>query len=232
MHFQISNDVRSMFPTMRIGVVLIRGANNVGSLSSVDINGVVQKFIKEFDIESISHNTNVLTWKRTYELMGLKKHRSTVDWLVETVFKSKSIPRINRLVTLYLAAELEFLLPIGGYDIRGVEGDITLRIAAEGEEFLPLGKKSCEHTHLGEIVYADQKKILTRNWNTKDCEQAKITESTRDAALFIEAPTNDIPDSELSKCCLRLSELIRSESNCEARVSHFGFGYEWGGTLF
>jgi DNA/RNA-binding domain of Phe-tRNA-synthetase-like protein len=229
--FEITKDVQNKFPTMRIGVVTIRDADNVGTEPVIDVQAIEEKFIERIESEDIRKHVNVLTWKRTYEELGLRKHRSTVDWLTESVQRSKRIPRINRLVTAYLAAELEFLIPIGGYDFNGLEGDILLRLSGGGETFLPLGKSRVECTDMNEVVYADSKKILTRNWNTKDCDQAKIVECTREAALFVEAPTTEISDNQLMECCSRLSQLLAIECGGKIEVKFFGLGHDWKGSL-
>ena len=231
MRFEITEEVQELFPEVRIGVVSIRGANNIGLEMKINVGAIEESFLQRVHSEDLTALPCFSTWRETYETIGLRKHRSTVDWLIDTLKRSKTIPRINRLVTAYLAAELEFLIPIGGYDVNRVDGRLQLRITHGGEKFLPLGKKEVELTKPNEIVYADESKILTRNWNTKDCDQAKITEGTRDAILFVEAPTLGISDSQLIEVCRRLAQLVEIECECQVETHFFGKGFCFDGFL-
>ena len=38
----------------------------------------------------------------------------------------------------------------------------------------------------GEVVYADEKEILCRRWNRRECEKSKMTENTKNITLVVE----------------------------------------------
>jgi DNA/RNA-binding domain of Phe-tRNA-synthetase-like protein len=108
---------------------------------------------------------------------------------------------------VYLSNQAAHLLPHGGYDSDTLNGNIQLRISPGGEPFVALGGAN-EVTDASEIIYpfiislyslfdffsySDEKQVLTRRWNSRDCEVTKITASTRNFLLFVELPSDKIP---------------------------------------
>jgi DNA/RNA-binding domain of Phe-tRNA-synthetase-like protein len=128
----------------------------------------------------------------------------TAESLLTRVLRGKDISPISKVVDLYLATEMEFLLPIGGYDVDKVTGDIHLRLSNGNESFVPLGGQVEESTGAGEIVYADQARVLTRKWNFRDCDHAKVTTDSTGVVLFSEAPSSAIPTKHLESSFLSL----------------------------
>jgi DNA/RNA-binding domain of Phe-tRNA-synthetase-like protein len=153
--------------------------------------------------------------------MGLnhKKYRPTVEELVRRMLKGHSFPVINTAVNAYLAVELLTMLPIGGYDLALVDGDISLRISKGGELFVPSGREEKEFTVPGEFVYSDNKTILTRHLNYSNCDRAKITENSTLIFLSSEAALKDISTRDLIET---LYKIVEYESTfCQGTYSTF-----------
>ena len=124
------------------------------------------------------------------------------------MLRGDPLPTISPVVDAYLAIETEFYLPIGGYDLANIQGDITLRFSRGGEVFVPLGGETTETSYDGEVVYVDAEKVLTRRWNYRDCDSAKITASSRDIVLGCEATGADVTTTTLDTCMSSLAEYI------------------------
>ena len=67
--------------------------------------------------------------------MDFTRHRPSSEALLRRVLQDKGLYRINNAVDCCNLASLRFLLPIGMYDRDRIEGDITLRVGREGEEY-------------------------------------------------------------------------------------------------
>jgi DNA/RNA-binding domain of Phe-tRNA-synthetase-like protein len=165
-----------------------------------------------FAAEDLLAHRNITAWRETYRSFGVnpKRHPPTVEALVKRITKGSELPSISKVVDSYLVAELEFFLPVGGYDLDKIVSDtITLRKSPGGERFMPLGSTEfSEVTEQGETIYADSERILTRRWNYKDCEMAKIVSESRNVALFTEAAHGGISDSDLRGVVVRIAELV------------------------
>lgn len=72
-----------------------------------------------------------------YKSFGMEpsRHRPSSEALLRRVLQGKELYRLDSAVDCCNLASLTFLLPIGLYDLARIDGDITLRIGEDGEEF-------------------------------------------------------------------------------------------------
>lgn len=136
----------------------------------------------------ITRHPFIASWRGMYRSFGTKAgdYRPSAEALLRRTLKSQQLPAINTAVDTYNAISVKHLIPIGGFDLEKVEGDISLRFSSGEETFVPLGSKSIEKTYEGEVVYADSRRILTRRWNFRDCDWTKITINTTDLVMFLD----------------------------------------------
>ena len=92
----------------------------------------------------------------------------------------------RRIAPLLPAHELVFT---GGSSVPGAltKGDIDLhlRLARGDEAFRPLGAEADEPPEPGEVVYADDAKVLCRRWSWRQGEASKISAATTRAVLNV-----------------------------------------------
>lgn len=210
----IEQDIINLFPNLRISIVTARGLDNVGSSAEVEAikRSAADALRQNLSAEDLSQHPYIVAWRETYRRFGTKPkdHRPTAEALLRRILRGEGIPTISRAVDLYLAVEAEFYLPIGGYDLDKVEGDISLRLSSGNEPFIRIGAAQAEETtYAGEVIYADSSKVLTRRWNYRDCDAAKVTPESKNIALFCEATLPEIPTDHLMKCTDRLAEYLR-----------------------
>jgi DNA/RNA-binding domain of Phe-tRNA-synthetase-like protein len=112
---------------------------------------------------------------------------------------------------------------MGGFDLDRVVGDIQLRYSTGGEMFKPLGAGKEEETYEGEVVYADEERILTRRWNFRDADATKITRDTSHLVMFLDAS----PMISVEKVKTAIDELRDLyEKYCGGKYSTFIASYE------
>jgi DNA/RNA-binding domain of Phe-tRNA-synthetase-like protein len=146
-----------------------------------------------------------------------KKKCPTAEALLSRVIKTGFVPCINPAVDSYLIAETLHNLPIGGYDLNKIGGDIMLRFSPGGEPFLGIGSQDAEYTAPGEVIYSDNSRILTRRWNYRDCEYSKIDNATTSLALFVEGPVSEIQDFEIRETILEISSNLGKYCNATTK---------------
>jgi DNA/RNA-binding domain of Phe-tRNA-synthetase-like protein len=213
MKFTITNEMRRTYPKMSIGIVVAKNALN--SSYSVELKAFVHETFMECSrnyqtVDTINTLSAIKMWREVYRSFGAnpKKKKPTVESLLARTIRNNYIPSINPIVDAYLCAEIETLLPIGGYDLKKISGDIVLRFSLGNEAFMGVGAKTDEYTNAGEIVYADNDRILTRCWNYRDCEKCKIDTHTNDFALFVEDPLGTIDLDSLKKTMEKISSYL------------------------
>lgn len=150
--------------------------------------------------------------------------------MIRRVLKGSDLPSISKAVDLYLVAEIEHFLPVGGYDTDRIAGDINLRLSPGKERFVPLGSLQAEeYTNAGEVVYADAERVLTRSWNFRDCDHCKITEMSTNVALFTEAALGSIPTSAVENLVEKIGGYMVSFCGGQVRtfIADVDNGLEW-----
>ena len=196
------------YPDVHIGVLVGRGLDNktpYGDLFQLqkDALDVVKNQIGD---QAPTKHPHISSWREMYRSFGTKPsdYRPSAEALIRRALKTGKLPRINTAVDIYNVVSVKHLIPMGGFDIDNVVGNIYLRKSHGGEKFLPLGASEHEDTYEGEIVYADDTRILTRRWNYRDADETKITEETHNLVMFIDAS----PSIELGKVKVALDELM------------------------
>ena len=99
--------------------------------------------------------------------------------MARRILKGDPFPRINSLVDLYNSVSLRYLVPMGGHDLDTLQGNIYLKFAEGWEPFTPMGGGETMTVPKGELVYRDDREVLTRNWVWRQCEKDKATEETK-----------------------------------------------------
>ncbi len=233
MELQISHDIAARYPSLRIGLLTGRNLRPKVERNGSDLEtlrGEVCEHLRQRQptAETLAKHPFIAAWRETYQSFGTKanRYKPTAEALIDRVIKGKEIPRITPLVDLYLIIEVRHLLPVGGYDLDLVNDPITLRFAAGGEEFLPIGGSKTEQVEPGEVIYTDTKQVLTRRWNYRDCDATKITDDSHNILLMIEAPSDKIPTDALQTAIDDLLRILSDffEGEFETRVVDCAFG--------
>jgi len=196
------------YPGVHIGVLYGEGLDNVTpfpGLYRLQKEAITEAQAKIGDQPATRH-PHIASWREIYRSFGTKPsdYRPSAEALVRRTIKTGKLPVINTAVDLYNVVSVKHIIPMGGFDADKVEGDIYLRVSDGGETFIPLGASKQEETYSGEVVYADDTRILTRRWNFRDADETKITGETRNLVMFIDAS----PEIKLESVESALDELF------------------------
>lgn len=211
MKLSVSASVSELCPKVIVGVVRAEGLtvrapsdDVAGRMLEEEVTRLRARFSDQAALDGVSTITG---WRATYARLGTKvrSYRPTHDALARRYLKGAEIFRVNAIVDTYLANQLAHLLPHGGYDLDRLEGDLVLDRSPGGEPFVPMGSEE-ERTEPGEVVYRDRSRVLTRRWNFRDCDHAKLVPETKRALLMLEAEDPSI-DAGLVRSCV--DDLVR-----------------------
>lgn len=186
----VAPEVAELFPGFELAVVRLRGVDNRANPGALDADRAaaiadVERAFADVDVRA---HPAIEIWRESYRRFGTnpKKRRPTLEAVVRRVMQGNGLPSISPVVDAYLIAELENLVPLGGYDVNRLEGDVELRRSHGAEPFLGIGETEASLTNEGEIVYSDAARVLTRHWNYRDCDAAKITPDSTEVILVAE----------------------------------------------
>ena len=189
MKYDITGIIKD-YPDVHIGVLVGRDMDNKRQIPELYQlqKQAIKKAQTEIGDQPPTKHPHIASWRELYRSFGTKPgdYRPSAEALIRRCLKEEKLPRINNAVDLYNVVSVQHVIPMGGFDLDNVDGDIYLRYSDGGEQFIPLGPGTPEETYQGEVVYADNTRILTRRWNYRDADSTKITEETKNLVMFLD----------------------------------------------
>ncbi len=98
---------------------------------------------------------------------------------------------------------------MGGYDVRSAQGDISVRLTKQGEEFTAIGNPEPVKCDPGVVVYTDEAGIICWAWNHRDAARTCLNAETRKAIFFADS-ASDESRSRAAEAIRLLSEALSS----------------------
>lgn len=163
----------------------------------------------------------IAAWRSAYRAFGIKKtsYRCSVERLVKNVLADRGLPRINAFVDAYNAVSLAHVLCVGADDLDRVEGALAFRFSRDGDSFIDMAAEEGEDPNdppkPGEVVYADDAKVLCRRWNWRQDARSIITPQTRSAVVTLQG--NGVGDVEAAAA--DLVSLLECHCGASCRVA-------------
>ena len=189
--FKIDRKIFEAFPDFIAGVLIVTDADNHGSLGDKNLFSGIEKLVGEKfpSAEQVGQSPFIDAWRSAYKKFGADPHRyrCSSEALVRQVLKGNSIRGINKMVDIYNYVSLKYTFPVGGEDIDKIQGNARLTFAEGNEEFIRLGGTENESPAAGEVIYRDDAGVICRMWNWREGERTKLTESTKNAVIVIDA---------------------------------------------
>ena len=214
MKFEITKDIFGSFPGLVEGILIVKGIDNKDPDDSMMklIRAREVEIRKEFTKDRLSEEENISAWRKAYSSFGAKpsKYKSSVEALFRRILDGDDLPEINKLVDIYNYISIKHAMPAGADDLKNIDGDIRLKISDGTERFLPLNSENPETPKENEVIYADDKDVLCRRWNWRECNKSKLTEDTTNTILYVESL---VGKKKLEAAMKELKELIEDKFN-------------------
>ena len=211
MFFSVQKELFDILPGLAIGMVVAKDVDNTHPSKQIDdlLTQAVEEMKKNFFGDKAQDHPRIKPWRTAFSKLGISgsKFQSSVESMARRILKGDPFPRINPLVDLYNSVSLRFLVPMGGHDLNTVEGNIQLRFAEGWEPFTSMGGMETVTVPKGELVYRDDREVLTRNWVWRQCEKDKATEKTKNIFIPIDV-LGEVGRERAAEIIHDLSELI------------------------
>jgi lysyl-tRNA synthetase class 2 len=200
------------YPHAKMGVLNCKGLNNEVHNPEIEalLRATEEEVRQKYNVEGLATLPKIAEWRDAYRKFGFSPsaHRSSVEALLRRVLQGKQLPSISPIVDLYNIVSLKYVLAAGGDDLDKVEGGITLTVADGSELFIMLGADKPEPIKKGEVIYRDDKEVLCRSWNYRECQKTSIMPTTRNVCLMLEGLEHTTMH-ELQTAISNLKELLQ-----------------------
>jgi DNA/RNA-binding domain of Phe-tRNA-synthetase-like protein len=211
MFFSVQKDLFDILPDLTIGMVVAEDVDNTHPSKEIDdlLTRAVEEMKKNFIGDKAQDHPRIKPWRTAFSKLGISgsKFPSSIESMARRVLKGDPFPKINPLVDLYNSVSLRFLVPMGGHDLDTLGGNIHLRFAEGWEPFTSMGGVETMTVPKGELVYRDDREVLTRNWVWRQCEKDKATEKTKNIFIPIDV-LGEVGRERADEIILELSQLI------------------------
>jgi DNA/RNA-binding domain of Phe-tRNA-synthetase-like protein len=142
------------------------------------------------------------------------KLRPSGEALIRRILLGKGLYLINNFVDCFNLVSIQTGLSIGAHDIEKLSGNITIKLARNGEKFIAIGSKGEMVLKGGELVVSDDKNVLDLAYSTSSCELTKITKETKKAILTVYTP-EEISVDYINECLEKLINYLIKFSNAK-----------------
>jgi len=188
MTLKIDMRLKTRFPEIKVPVCEIRGV--MVEKLSIKLEKSKEELIKQvrerFDLESLKDEPTLRAYRDFFWRVGMDptKNRPAAEALTRRILQGKTIPRINTLVDSYNLASIKTEIALAAFDAEKLKGNLLMRFATEGEEFLGIGMEKPMHLQGIEIVVSDVEKLVAI-YPHRDADGTKVTEETKNVLLLV-----------------------------------------------
>lgn len=234
MHLHLEKQLLEKYPEVHISYLTARVRIKKSDPFVEDLKQRLKSHLHEQGINATNFTVHpaIAVWREIYEQafhVKPKTYRSSIEALLKRVLTGKELWNICSIVDLYNCCSILSLLPMGGYDLQKVSGDIYIRFGKTGETFRGLGEREKVAVQPEHVVYADDERILCWLWNHKDSAETCIDEATESVLFFIDSFDRERMQSALKLLgenlekigCTPLEFGILNQANPQAELTCF-----------
>jgi DNA/RNA-binding domain of Phe-tRNA-synthetase-like protein len=106
------------------------------------------------------------------------KTRPASEALIRRILSGGKLPNINTAVDAYNLASAESGIPIGAFDADTLNGDLLMRFARDGEQFLGIGMEKPIMLRTNQVILTDPEQIIAV-YPYRDSDAKKVTIHTK-----------------------------------------------------
>jgi len=190
--FQYHPDILSQFPAVVGGVLVAH--NMVNGPSPENLKHIYfqeqKSVLARIGEKPLSEIESLAAWRSAFRSFGVNptRYRSAVEALLRRLTKKGDIPSINSIVDICNLVSIRYGLPVAAFDSRELTGPITVQIADGTENFTPLFQDVSENPEPGEVIFADDAKlVVARRWCWRQSNESATQPHTTDAVFSIES---------------------------------------------
>lgn len=193
MSVHISPVIFERFPGMQVVVVLAHELDNTRAIPALTarLHTVWKQAAPEAQLfGNAQSHPHIQPWREHFRVMGVsnKKFPCAIEALLRRVLRGDEAFHINALVDFYHTVSLQYIVPVGGFDLAELPASLELRLTREGDQFQALDEEVPYAVPPGEVAYASRQIILTRHLMWRQARTGLLTPQTKSAVLVAEIP--------------------------------------------
>ena len=188
MSLEIDSELKARFPDVTAYILHIKDMKirrRNAELEKFKVE-VMRQVREEYDLDSVKDQPIFRVYRDFFWRVGIDptKNRPAAEALIRRILGGKALPPINTLVDAYNLASIKSRIALATFDTDKLEGDLLMRFAEEGEQFLGIGMEKPLILKGGEIVVSDDEKLVAV-YPYRDADNTKVTEETENVTIVV-----------------------------------------------
>jgi tyrosyl-tRNA synthetase len=189
MKLYLAPEIVKRFPDYIMFTVVAKGINNDQDCDELRtaLAGLLAQ-VKGGALANPTTHPRIASWRQAFRDFGADpdQYLPSTQNLLQMAADGREIPYYNPVVTLSNYISLKYLAPSGADDLDQVVGDFGIRLSRGDEIYAPIGGNEVEPVAPGQVVYADERKIMCHRWVWRQGEHTKVTRQTRNITMNID----------------------------------------------
>jgi DNA/RNA-binding domain of Phe-tRNA-synthetase-like protein len=188
MNLKIDSKLKTRFPDLIAKILQVKEVQIEKRNDELEkFKAEVAKQVREmYDLESLKDQLAFRAYRDFFWSVGIDptKNRPAAEALIRRILGGRTIPTINSLVDVYNLASIKSRIALATFDADKLKGDLFMRFAEEGEKFLGIGMEKPLILKGGEIVVADNAKLVAV-YPYRDADNTKVTVETKNITMIV-----------------------------------------------
>ncbi|MEM2179518.1 MAG: phenylalanine--tRNA ligase beta subunit-related protein [Nitrososphaeria archaeon] len=214
MWLRVDRELEKKFPGLRAYVLVINNVNvNPSDEKTLnEFNTLLKEvvgFVKSrYTLDKLKDEPLFRAYRDFFWKIGIDptKVRPASEALIRRILLEKPLPHINMLVDSYNLASIVSGVPIAAFDENKILGELFMRNAINGEEFLGIGMEKPILLNGTEIVICDKEKLVAI-YPYRDADSTKITGETKNV-IFLVCGVPGVSDNVLENAVNKVIEYV------------------------
>ncbi len=179
--------LKTSYPGLRAVVAYIDGVEVVKS--GVELQKFKEESLREikvkYTLESLKDVPIFRAYRDFFWKVGIDptKIRPAAEALVRRILADKPIPTINSVVDSYNLASIKTEIALAAFNRDVLRGNLLMRTAKKGENFLGIGMSMPMQLNGGEIVIPDDEKLIAI-YPYRDADRSRVSDVTRNLLIL------------------------------------------------
>ena len=188
MTLTIDSELGKRFPDLKIRTLHVDGVKI--QKRNPELEKFKQEIIKqvqnEYDLDAVKDQPTFRAYRDFFWKNGIDptKIRPAAEALIRRILAGKPLPCINTLVDAYNLASIKSGIALATFDADKLEGNMLMRFAKEGEQFVGIGMEKPLILKGGEIIVSDEKKLVAV-YPYRDADNTKVTQQTANISMVV-----------------------------------------------
>jgi len=147
---------------------------------------VMNQIKDSYTLDTVKDHPTFRTYRDFYWSIKIDptKTRPAAEALVRRILAGKHLPCVNTLVDAYNLASIKSGIALATFDADKLTGELEMRFAEKGEEFIGIGMEKPMVLNGGEIVVSDREKLVAI-YPYRDADNTKVTETTKNVTIVV-----------------------------------------------